>query len=173
MKFITLLILLPWMAYSNTDAVDKVCKRMKYEDCSLVKAIITVESDYNPLAIGRDGAGSLGLMQIKCSTARMLDQVHGRSLIKCSRLFIPEINIVYGIEYLKYLDKLLTIKPKMHELLSAYNGGYLYSKNTKSYMIKECNAISVKKKRKCKKGEPFNVEYSKKVITVYKQIQGE
>lgn len=175
MKFLTLLILLvPWMAYANMDAsIDKVCKRMKYEDCSLVKAIITVESRFNPLSIGADGKGSLGLMQIKCDTARTMDKVHGRKPIACKELFKPETNIVYGIRYLKYLDGLITPKPTIQELLSAYNGGYRYDRTNNTYKAKYCNAISIKKKRKCRKGEPFNIEYVSRVLKVYKKIKGE
>lgn len=152
--------------------IKKVCERMKYEDCSLVKAIITIESGNNPLSIGHDGAGSLGLMQIKCSTARVLDKLHGRKALKCNSLFDPYTNVKYGIEYLNYIKDRLTIKPTMHQLLSVYNGGFLYHRPTNSYSFKRCNAISIKKKRECKKGEPFNVQYSRKVIDVYLKIKG-
>ena len=175
MKFITFLILLvPAMALSDTkDKVDRVCKRMKYEDCTLIKAIITVESSFNPLSVGHDGNGSLGLMQIKCSTARTLDNINGRKPIECQKLFISEVNVAYGIEYLRHLHDLLTVKPNKYELLSAYNGGYLFHRLTNSYRVKLCNAVSFKKKRKCVKGQPFNIEYSKRVMAVYKKIIGE
>lgn len=174
MKFLILTILLSPLALANSDVVDSVCERMQYKDCSLVKAIIKVESNNNPLSIGQDGAGSLGLMQIKCSTARMLDKIQGRKTINCKQLFDSNINIEYGIRYLNHIEELLTKKPTTKELLSVYNGGYewkfINGKNT--YRVKRCNAISIKKKRKCKKGEPFNIEYSRKIIQTYNKITG-
>ena len=172
MKFFLLGLLITTPALAREwSIVDKVCKRMKYQDCTLVKAIITIESGNNPLSIGRDGAGSLGLMQVKCDTARTLDRIHGRKPIMCKHLFIPAVNVMYGIQYLQYLHDLMTIKPTVEELLSAYNGGYMYHKPTNSYRIKTCNAISRQKKRKCKKGEPFNIEYSRKVIQIYNELR--
>ena len=172
MKFFLLGFLLIPKAYaSKWGIVEMVCERMKYPDCSLVKAIITVESSNNPLSVGHDGTGSLGLMQIKCNTARFLDKIKKRKEIECNNLFISAVNIKYGIEYLQYLQKRLTTEPTITELLSAYNGGYKYYKNTNSYRIKLCNAISKTKKRKCKEGEPFNIEYSRKVIQAYNQIR--
>lgn len=163
------------VAYAKSwEVVNQVCEWMDYKDCSLVKAIITVESSNNPLAIGKDGAGSLGLMQVKCSTARVLDRIHGRKPLKCSDLFDPYINVRYGIEYLNYIDELLTNKPTVPQLLSVYNGGYMYHRPTNTYRVKLCNAISLKKKRKCKQGiEPFNVGYSRKVIQAYNKITKE
>jgi soluble lytic murein transglycosylase-like protein len=172
MKFLILLILLSSFTFANDwNKVEKVCKRSKYKDCSLVKAIITVESGNNPLSIGRDGKGSLGLMQIKCSTAQTLDRINKRKQVSCNQLFNPYLNVMYGIEYLNYLEKLLNTPPSTVELLSAYNGGYLYHKPTGTYRIKKCNKISKQKKRKCNGSEPFNVEYSKKVIRIYNKIR--
>lgn len=172
MKFFLLgFLLVSDLAFAEWDIVEKVCKRMKYQDCSLVKAIITVESSNNPLSIGRDGNGSLGLMQIKCSTANTLDQIKRRKKLDCNKLFDPYINVKYGIEYLNYLEELMSTKPTMLELLSAYNGGYMFHKPTGTYRIKLCNAISKKKKRKCEEGEPFNIEYSRKVIRIYEKIR--
>jgi soluble lytic murein transglycosylase-like protein len=169
MKFLMLLAMffVPQCAKAN---VDRVCERMKYKDCSLVKAIIQYESSGNPLAIGHDGKGSLGLMQIKCDTARTLDRIHGRKPIICKMLFNPTINVYYGIQYLEYIEELLSKKPTMHEILSVYNGGYEFHKPTGHYRVKRCNAISIKKKRKCNKGEPFNIEYSRKVIQIYDKL---
>jgi soluble lytic murein transglycosylase-like protein len=171
--FISCLFLLSLLRYAQASVVDKVCHRMKYEDCALVKAIIKYESSGNPLAVGHDGAGSLGLMQVKCSTARMLDNFHGRKPIRCRSLFNPTINIKTGIEYLRYIEQRLTIKPTVYELLSVYNGGYFYDRKDNTYIVKTCNAISIKKKRRCKQGhEPFNIEYSKNVIKIYNKIKG-
>lgn len=170
-----LYIFIIWLIHSTPvfgfdGLINKICERMNYEDCSLVKAIIKNESNFNPLSIGHDGQGSIGLMQIKCSTARTLDKVNKRRVISCNKLKDATINIVYGIEYLKYLEDLITPKPTVKELLSLYNGGYRYDAKTDTYRVKYCNAISVKKKRNCKKGELFNKGYVNKVYTTYQQL---
>jgi soluble lytic murein transglycosylase-like protein len=160
----------PLMAYD--ELINKVCDRMKYEDCSLVKAIITHESGFNPLSIGQDGAGSIGLMQVKCSTAQTLDRMKKRKAIACKQLKVPEVNVRYGIEYLEYLERLVTPDPTVKEILSMYNGGYRYDKKTDTYRVKYCNAISVKKKRDCKKGELFNKSYVNMVYKTYQKKEG-
>jgi len=175
MKFLFFLTLLMVnMSYASRNkyepVIEKMCLRMKYQDCSLVKAITEHESSFNPLSIGHDGAGSLGLMQIKCSTARTLDFIQGRKPIACKHLFIPRVNLKYGIEYLQYLQRLLSPEPTVQELLSAYNGGYRFERKDKSYRVKYCNAISIKKKRKCKQGELFNIEYINKVMAIYQKL---
>lgn len=177
MNFLTLLLLFfSIQTYASIDMgkrIEKVCQKMHYKDCSLVKAIVKIESNFNPLSVGADGKGSLGLTQIMCDTAWTLDRINGRRSINCNRLFIPEVNIQYGIEYLNHLESLLSIKPNLYELLSAYNGGYAFNRRTKSYEVKRCNAISRKKGRLCRPGEPFNIAYAKKVISVYLKIKGD
>lgn len=163
-----LMITKPVMAYEKL--IDKICVKMKYEDCSLVKAIITHESNFNPLSIGRDGQGSIGLMQVKCSTAHSLDVTNKRKLIDCNKLKVASVNLAYGIEYLMYLENLITPKPTVKELLSLYNGGYRYDKKTDTYRVKYCNSISIKKKRNCRKGELFNKDYVNKVFATYEQL---
>lgn len=59
----------------------------------LVQAVMTVESGFNPSAVG--AAGEIGLMQIMPGTARMLG--FSGSL---AELADPEINIAYGTAYL-------------------------------------------------------------------------
>lgn len=60
----------------------------------LATAIVETESNFNPNATG--AAGEIGLMQIKCSTARQMLFVG-----KCSDLYDPATNIFYGMSYLK------------------------------------------------------------------------
>jgi soluble lytic murein transglycosylase-like protein len=166
---IVLLLLLPFPLKSGImmDAITQACERMKYEDCSLVKAIVKHESGYNPLSIGRDGKGSLGLMQVKCSTAQTLDRIHKRKPVRCKALHNVNTNLKYGIEYLQYLTALVTPYPTVKEVLSMYNGGYSYHKRTNTYRVKYCNAISKKKKRPCKPGELFNKGYVNMVYDTY------
>ena len=60
---------------------------------ALAKAVVTVESRYNPRLTGR--AGEIGLMQIKLQTARAMGYRGSRQ-----GLFDPETNIKYGMLYL-------------------------------------------------------------------------
>ena len=60
---------------------------------ALAHAIVTVESNYYPKALGK--AGEIGLMQIKPSTARGMG-FRGSS----HDLYHPETNIKYGMKYL-------------------------------------------------------------------------
>jgi len=66
---------------------------------SLAHAVIRVESNYRPNA--RGGAGEIGLMQIKPSTARMMGYSGG-----AKGLFNPETNIKYGMKYLAMAHQL-------------------------------------------------------------------
>lgn len=65
----------------------------------LAHAVVRVESNYR--ANARGGAGEIGLMQIKPSTARMLGYSGG-----ASGLFNPETNIKYGMKYLAMAHRL-------------------------------------------------------------------
>ena len=60
---------------------------------TLVDAVIRVESNYRPNALGK--AGEIGLMQIKLQTARMVGYAGS-----ASGLFDPDTNIKYGARYL-------------------------------------------------------------------------
>lgn len=76
----------------------------------LLKAVIKVESDFNPRAVSR--AGALGLMQIMPENAkafRMRDP------------FDPRENILTGTQYFREL--LERFKGKLHLALAAYNAG--------------------------------------------------
>jgi len=77
---------------------------------SLIKAIIRVESDYDPNAVSH--AGARGLMQIMPGTARDLGVTDS---------FDPRENILGGVRYLK---KLLTrFRGSIPLALAAYNAG--------------------------------------------------
>ncbi|MBZ9942062.1 transglycosylase SLT domain-containing protein [Mesorhizobium sp. BR1-1-13] len=60
---------------------------------SLAHAVIKIESNYRPNMVG--GAGEIGLMQIKPSTARMMGYSGS-----ANGLFNPDTNIKYGMKYL-------------------------------------------------------------------------
>jgi soluble lytic murein transglycosylase-like protein len=86
----------------------------RYEvDPLLVRSVIQVESNYDPLAVSRKGAQ--GLMQLMPQTAR-------RFSVKNS--FDPFENIDGGVRYLKYLLTLFGDQESPETLaLAAYNAG--------------------------------------------------
>lgn len=77
---------------------------------SLIKAVIKVESDYNPNAVSKSGA--MGLMQIMPENARNLELQHP---------FNPGENIMAGVRYLKHLMN--RFDGKLILALAAYNAG--------------------------------------------------
>ncbi len=82
---------------SQIKYLDLVLKNAKAQnfDVELTLAIIMKESNFNPHAVSRVGA--VGLMQILPDTAKWL------GLKDTSKLKNPDINIKYGIKYLRYL----------------------------------------------------------------------
>ncbi len=66
-------------------------------DLELILSVIEKESQFDPKA--RSRAGAVGLMQVLPSTAKWL------GLKDTSHLWTPEVNIKYGVKYLRYLWK--------------------------------------------------------------------
>jgi soluble lytic murein transglycosylase-like protein len=95
---------------SAYDALIRDKAREHKVDFALVKAIIHVESSFNPYAVSDRGAR--GLMQVLPETAKR----HG-----IHDVYDPAQNIEAGIRYLKYLVTLFG--DKQHLVLAAYNAG--------------------------------------------------
>jgi len=90
----------------------------KNVDPSLVAAVIYTESRFRDQT---SHAGARGLMQITPATARYIARLSGGTAFKQGDLATPQVNISYGVYYLRYLlrrygdNKVLA--------LAAYNGG--------------------------------------------------
>jgi soluble lytic murein transglycosylase-like protein len=91
------------------ELIDSVATRHRV-DPALVRAIVRVESNYNPMAVSSRGAK--GLMQLIPATARRFG---------VSNAFDPKANLDAGVRYLKYLMNMFNGDLRLS--LAAYNAG--------------------------------------------------
>jgi soluble lytic murein transglycosylase-like protein len=97
----------------DPSAYDRLIHRYTDEygvDFALVKAIMTVESAFNPYAVSEKGAR--GLMQVMPETARIYG-VHD--------IYDPVENVRAAVLHLKYLSE--TFHHQRHLVIAAYNAG--------------------------------------------------
>lgn len=104
-----------WLAakHDRRSKYDPIIERYadKYGiDPTLVRAVIQVESDFNPACVSHKGAR--GLMQLIPATARRFGVEH---------IDDPEQNIHGGVQYLAYLTRLF--RDDLPRALAAYNAG--------------------------------------------------
>lgn len=98
---------------ADPSAYDRLIARVAAEhkvDFALVKAVMHVESAFNPYAKSHKGA--LGLMQVLPETARRYG---------IADVYDPNQNVLAGVQHLRYLLQLF--KNKRTLALAAYNAG--------------------------------------------------
>lgn len=109
-----------WTPEQISRAVDAVeaCSRVYGYEPEFILGLVEVESGYNPAVLAKDG--SVGLVQIKPSTARAICKVNGWIVPPQEALHDPGVNITLGVAYLAYLEKTLGSREMA---LAGYNMG--------------------------------------------------
>lgn len=87
-------------------------------DYTLCLAIAKAESKFNQNA--KSSANAIGIMQIKLETANYMKQIYGEKQLVEEELFLPQNNIVCGIQYIKYL---MNRFEDVDVVICAYNAG--------------------------------------------------
>jgi soluble lytic murein transglycosylase-like protein len=129
-------------------------------DPNLVRAVVKVESNFNPNAVSRKGA--MGLMQLMPSTARQL---------KVKNPFDPEQNVDAGVRHLKQLLESYGGDVKL--TLAAYNAGagavarssgVPHFAETQNYVRRITNLYNA--------GSEFNMGASREPVKVQRDARG-
>lgn len=90
----------------------------KHLDPALIAAVIYAETRFRPRT---SPAGAEGLMQMEPQTAKFLAHRSGATTFTVADLGTPQVNIMYGTYYLRYLMD--EYKGSKVLALAAYNGG--------------------------------------------------
>lgn len=127
------LTILPTQSATSADAVPTP-EELEGLPKGIMHAIATVESSNNPSAVHRnDGKGdSLGLNQIKLSTARLMGFRGTRK-----QLMRASVNSLYAATYLKHQIK--RYGGNLSKAVTAYNAGSTYSHGGSLYLTKVFN----------------------------------
>lgn len=135
-------ILSPGISMASYD--DVIAEAAKQNELSfhLLKALIHVESCFNPNAISKKGA--IGLMQIMPENLKLLNIAHP---------FDPRENVMGGASYLKNMMK--RFDGKLELALAAYNAG--------PTAVEKYSAIPPYRETQ---------EYVQKVLKLYRQYKG-
>jgi soluble lytic murein transglycosylase-like protein len=96
------------------DSIVSSAARQFRHDVRLLKAIIQVESNFNPGAVSNKGA--IGLMQVMPATGKRLGVEDPGT-----QLFDPATNVNAGAKYLRYLMDMFADQPTL--AIAAYNAG--------------------------------------------------
>lgn len=108
------------MSTKYDDIIESASKQYNV-DADLIKAIITVESNWNPKAFNTEptvkGDSAWGLMQILLGTAR---NVSNNPNLQPEELIQPTVNILIGTKYLHDLFKKYNY---MDDVIASYNAG--------------------------------------------------
>ncbi len=112
------------LRFPKRDLSDRVVGENKIIDSKFVNAIISIESNWNPLLVSHKGA--IGLMQLMPETLMEWNKYHPKEKYNLENLFNPKINKKIGTWYLNHLNNYFE---RTHE-----NWGSLED-NIKKYLI--------------------------------------
>lgn len=114
---------------------------IKYPDIdffNLIKAIIKVESNYNPNEIMVEknvNDYSIGLMQLRIDTAQWINKLWSKTRDEIKNmLFNPDFNIYSGVKYVIYQTE--RYNGKIDDIIASYNAGSVKRNENGEYINK-------------------------------------